>query len=183
MTLETQIESLLFWKNESVTRAWLAKSLEKTSEEIAEALHALEASLQGRGVVLQQNGEEVALKTSPEASSLIEKFSKEELVKELTPSALETLSIIVYQGPLAKKEIDYIRGVNSGFILRNLLIRGLIEKVEQREGATGRGNSYKPTLDLLSLLGITKIEELEEYEQVKKELENFKQQDVENQSN
>jgi segregation and condensation protein B len=176
MTLSAHIESLLFWKNESVSISWLAKALEKTREEIEEGLSALDEHLQGRGIVLQRNGDEVALKTSPETSSLIEKFSKDELIKELTPSALETLSIIIYRGPIPKKEIDYIRGVNSGFILRNLLIRGLIQKEESREG---RGILYQPTLDLLSLLGIAKLEDLEEYEAVRKEIEHFKHQNVE----
>jgi segregation and condensation protein B len=178
MNLSTQIEALLFWKNESVSITWLGKALLKNREEIEEALTLLDAALQRRGIILQRNGDEVALKTAPEASELIEKFSKEELVKELTPSALETLSIIAYRGPLPKKEIDYIRGVNSGFILRNLLIRGLIEK---EEGNGGRG-MYRPSLDLLSLLGIAKLEELEEYDAVKKEIEHFKQHDAETES-
>lgn len=178
MTLENNIESLLFWKNESVTITWLASSLKKSTEEIQEALSTLEASLNGRGIVLQRNGDEVALKTAPETSALIETFSKDELVKELTPSALETLSIIIYRGPISKKEIDYIRGVNSGFILRNLLIRGLIEKEENREG---RSVSYKPTLELLSLLGITNLSQLPEYEIVRTEIENFKKKEGEEQ--
>ena len=173
MTLEAKIEALLFWKNESVNLSWLSKALEKPKDEIEKSLEKLEENLVGRGVVLQRNGEEVALKTTPAASSLIDKFSKEEMVRELTPSALETLSIIVYRGPLPKKEIDYIRGVNSGFILRSLLIRGLIQKEE---------TNYKPTLDLLSLLGISSLPELEEYETVRKEIERFKQQDVEDQN-
>lgn len=181
MNTETKIEALLFWKNESVAISWLSKALEITVEETEKALTDLEQSLLHRGVVLQRNGNEVALKTAPAVAGLIEQFSKEELVKELTPSALETLSIIAYRGPIPKKEIDYIRGVNSGFILRNLLIRGLIEKEEGREG---RSVVYKPTLDLLSLLGIAHLEELEEYEAVKKEIEQFKnqKQDVEQQS-
>lgn len=169
LTLAAKIEALLFWKNESVTVAWLSKALETDKGEIEAALVELEASLAGRGIVLQRNGDQAALKTAPEAADLIEKFSKEELVKELTPSALETLSIIAYRGPIAKKEIDYIRGVNSGFILRSLLIRGLIEKEE----SGGRGVLYKPTLDLLALLGVTKLEELEEFETAKKEIEHY----------
>ncbi len=171
ISLENSIESLLFWKNESVTAAWLQNVLDKSESEISAALAALEESLKGRGIILQRNGGEMILKTDPEMSPLIEMLSKDELVKELTPSALETLSIILYRGPLSKKEIDYIRGVNSGFILRNLLIRGLILKEESKEG---RGLSYRPTLDLLSLLGISKLEELEEYETVRKEIEDFK---------
>ncbi len=171
MTTSQHIEALLFWKNEAVSVGWLSKVLSKDVEEIIEAISELESALHGRGIVLQRNGDEITLKTHSDAGELIETLSKEELVKELTPSALETLSIILYRGPLSKKEIDYIRGVNSGFILRNLLIRGLIEKEETKEG---RSFSYRGTLDLLSLLGISKLEELEEYEAVKSEIEGFK---------
>lgn len=180
LSLSTQIEALLFWKNESVSVTWLYKAFGKSREEIEQALKVLDGDLHVRGVILQRNGDEVALKTAPGATALIERFSKEELAKELTPSALETLSIIAYRGPISKKEIDYIRGVNSGFILRALMIRGLVEKEEE---SAGRGILYKPTLDLLSLLGISKLEELEEYETVRKEIEHFKQQDVENERN
>lgn len=171
MTTSAHIEALLFWKNEAVSTKWLAKTLEKSEEEIVAAIAELRESLNGRGVILQEQNGEVALKTNPEASALIEKLSKDELVKELTPSALETLTIILYRSPISKKEIDYIRGVNSGFILRNLLIRGLIQK---EADTAGRSNSYQPTLDLMSLLGISKLEELEGYENVKAQIEEFK---------
>ena len=174
MNTSAHIEALLFWKNEAVSTKWLAKTLEKTDEEIVSALGELRESLKDRGIfLLEQNGE-VALKTNPEASPLIEKLSKDELVKELTPSALETLTIILYRGPISKKEIDYIRGVNSGFILRNLLIRGLIQKETNETSTTGRSNVYQPTLDLLSLLGVSKLEELEGYENIKVQIEEFK---------
>ncbi|MDE2188364.1 MAG: SMC-Scp complex subunit ScpB, partial [Patescibacteria group bacterium] len=65
-----------------------------------------------------------------------------------------------------------IRGVNSQFILRNLLIRGLIERVENP--ADARSFLYKTTLDLLAHLGISKIDDLPEYEQVRKDIEIFK---------
>jgi segregation and condensation protein B len=180
MTTEQKLEALLFWKNESVTVEWLAKALALPADEIVRALDALGQSLAGsstRGIVLQRNGNEAMLKTHPDASALIESLSKDELVKELTPSALETLSIILYRGPLAKKDIDYIRGVNSGFILRSLLIRGLIQK---EEGADARSVAYRASLDLMSLLGITRLEDLEEYASVKSEIEAFKKKDAEN---
>ncbi len=174
LSLTAKIEALLFYKNESVTIAWLAKALGEDKEAITTALRELEAARANTGIVLQRNGEEIALKTSPEAASLIEACAKDEIAKELTPSALETLSIIMYRGPLPKKEIDYIRGVNSGFILRNLLIRGLIEK---QDGAGG-SVLYKPTMDLMSLLGLQSIEDLEEYTKVREELEQFNKQDT-----
>ena len=119
-----------------------------------------------------ETDEEIMLGTAKELSPLIEQITKEELIKDLGKAGLETLSIVLYQGPISRAGIDYIRGVNSQFILRNLLIRGLIERVDNP--ADSRSFLYKPTLALLSHLGISSIAELPEYEQVKKDIENFK---------
>jgi segregation and condensation protein B len=112
------------------------------------------------------------LGTSKELSPLIEKLTKDELTRDLGKAGLETLSIVLYQGPLARADIDYIRGVNSQFILRALLIRGLVERIDNPKDA--RSYLYKPTLDLLSHLGVSKIADLPEYEQVRKDIEGFK---------
>jgi segregation and condensation protein B len=98
-------------------------------------------------------------------------LTKEELTRDLGKAGLETLSIILYQGPISRANIDYIRGVNSQFIVRNLLIRGLIDRVENPKDA--RSYIYKTTIDLLSHLGISKIEELPEYEQVRKDIDSY----------
>ena len=56
---------------------------------------------------------------------------KSELDSELSKASLETLAIIIYKG-LASREVDYIRGVNSSFILRNLLVRGWLKRETKR---------------------------------------------------
>jgi segregation and condensation protein B len=91
----------------------------------------------------------------------------------LGKAGLETLAIILYQGPISRADIDYIRGVNSQFIVRNLLIRGLIERVDNPTDA--RSFLYKTTLDLLSHLGISKIQDLPEYDQVRRDIDGFRQ--------
>src|SRR3972149_1519044 len=88
----------------------------------------------------------------------------EELKEELTPAGLETLSIIAYFGPVSKIKIDYFRGVNSAFILRNLLMRGLIDRSDKSKE---EGYAYSLNFDALKHLGISKIEELPEYEKYK----------------
>jgi chromosome segregation and condensation protein ScpB len=72
---------------------------------------------------------------------------------------------------LSRREIDYILGVNSNFILRNLLVRGLVEKIDNPKDQ--RSFLYRPTFDLLSYLGISRIDDMPEYSSVKKELEAF----------
>ena len=170
--LQNEIEAVLFWKGEPITIKKLAQIFAKTEEEISTCLAELEKNLSGRGIVLIRKESEVALGTSKDASELIEKLTKEELVKDLGRAGLETLSIIIYQGPVSRAEIDYIRGVQSTFILRNLMIRGLVEKIQNPKDQ--RSFLYKPTFELLSYLGLSKIEEMPEFAQAKAEIESFK---------
>ncbi len=167
LPLESQIEAVLFFKGEPILKKKLAEILEKTSEEITEALSSLRINLDNRGITLIEEGDHLALGTTALASEIIEKVTKEELMRDLGKAGLETLSIILYRKEISKREIDYIRGVNSSFIIRNLLIRGLVERVE-KDGA--RGFSYKPTVELLAYLGISRLEELPEYAKVMEEL-------------
>ncbi len=162
------IEAVLFWRAEPVAIADLAKWLGKSEGEIRKALELLEAKLVERGVRLVTKDDEVMLGTAPEVGALIERLTKEELTSELSKAGLETLSIVLYQGPVTRAGIDYVRGVNSSFILRHLQIRGLIEKIPNP--ADARSLLYRPTFQLLAHLGVTKIEELPDYEQVKNEL-------------
>ncbi len=178
LSLASQIEALLFWKAESISIKKIASILEKSVEEIKTAITELNQNLEGRGLTLIEHDEEVTLGTSKHAASLIEKLNKEELSRDLGKAGLETLSIILYQGPVSRADVDYIRGVNSQFIIRNLLVRGLIEKLDNPKDQ--RSFLYKPTLELLSYLGISKVEDIPEFEKVKVDIENFKTQTLEN---
>ncbi|MFA5420962.1 MAG: SMC-Scp complex subunit ScpB, partial [Patescibacteria group bacterium] len=76
------------------------------------------------------------------------------------PASLETLTIIAYKGPIKKKSIEKIRGINCSLILRNLLLRGLIEEKSANEP---EDNEYTVSLDFIKFLGISKIDDLPEY--------------------
>ncbi|MBI4120648.1 MAG: SMC-Scp complex subunit ScpB [Parcubacteria group bacterium] len=171
MELAKKIEAILFHKAEPLTLRELARLLNVGEKEIEGALSLLESSLTDRGISLLRKDDEVMFATAPEMSSLIEKINKEELSKDLGKASLETLTIILYRGPLSRSDIDYIRGVNSSFILRSLLVRGLIERIPNPEGA--RSFLYRPTFDLLAHLGVAKVEELPEYAVVREEMEAF----------
>ena len=176
-TLEKKIEAVLFWKGEPTSIKKLSQIFEKTEEEIKVALKNLELKLSDRGIVLVFKDDEVTLGTSKDTSELIEKLTKEELVRDLGRAGLETLSIIIYQGPISRAEIDYIRGVQSNFILRNLMIRGLVEKIPNPKDQ--RVFLYKPTFEMLSFMGITKIEDMPEFNKAREEIESYKNMQVE----
>ena len=179
--LSAKLEAILFWKAEPITFKKLAQLLSVTEEDVRAGLAELEISLKNRsgsstdspsGLTLIQTDTEVTLGTAPEFSSLIEQLTKDELSRDLGKAGLETLAIILYQGPISRADIDYIRGVNSQFILRNLLIRGLIQRIDNPSDA--RSFLYKTTLDLLAHLGVSKIQDLPEYEKIRADIENFK---------
>ncbi len=167
--LESKIEAVLFWKGEAVSVKKLIEFLKVPREEIIESLNNLKLSLEGRGLVLQENGEEYMLATAPAHSELIESLRKEELNKDLSKASLETLSIILYKNGASRAEIDYIRGVNSSFTLRALSIRRLVEKVLDEKDS--RRYIYKPSFDLLSYMGMASVTELPDYAEVNKSIE------------
>lgn len=166
--LEKQIEAILFFKGEPVSLKKLADILKVSKEEIFEAISSLKNSLLSRGIVLLDNNDEYQLGTSPEYSELIENLQKEDLNKDLSKASLETLSIILYKNIVSRSEIDYIRGVNSTFSLRLLLVRGLIEK--NIDPNDSRRYTYSPSFDLLSYLGISSVSELPDYDEVQNKL-------------
>jgi segregation and condensation protein B len=177
LSLDAKIESILFFKGEPITYKELQQILKSQPEEIKEAITILRDRLTNGGISLIENGEQIGLYTSPEASALIEELRKDELSKELSKASLETLSIILYGTDVARSDIDFIRGVNSSFILRNLLIRGLIEKKEHPVDA--RKNIYVPTLELLAFMGVTQLSDLPDYETTRASLIASKEKNTE----
>ena len=163
--IEKKIEAILFFKGEPVSRKKLSEILGVGQIEINEGIEKLKESLQNRGVVLILNDNDITLGTTPELSKLIEDLQKEELNRELSKAALETLSIILYKNGVSRAEIDYTRGVNSSFTLRALSVRGLINKTT--DDKDNRRFIYKPSFELLSYMGVKSTEELPDWEEVK----------------
>ena len=170
--LDKKIEAILFHKAEAVKISELAKILDAFKDDVETALDNLEKKLEGRGVTLIKNEGAVMLGTTPETAIVIEKLIKDELDKDLGKAGLETLSIVLYRGPIKRSEIDYIRGVNSSYILRNMVMRGLVERINVSES---RSFVYKPTFELLAYLGVSCVEELPEYDSVNEEIETLTQ--------
>jgi len=172
MDISSKIEAILFWKGEPITRRVLASYLHASEGEIDIGIATLDEQLRNRGIMLMQNEDEVHLATEPGMDPIIEELTKKELSRDLGKASLETLSIILYQGPMTRADIDYIRGVNSTFIIRSLMVRGLIERTPHERDQ--RSFMYKATFDALAHLGIRSVAELPEYEHVRKDIAAFK---------
>lgn len=141
------------------------KLSELTGDTVADIKVALSELMQEypsaeSGVQLSRLGDSFQLTTTPDTSAVVQKFLEEEEKKELTKPSLEALTIIAYRGPITKAELELIRGVNCSLILRNLLIRGLVEEVPDKLAMVMR---YHVTFDFLHYLGIREPQELPDY--------------------
>ena len=175
MKLDAQIEALLFYKAEPIKKAVLLKTLGVKEGELGSALEALKERLQGGATALLVTEEEVSLVVAPEFDELIDSTRKEEMKRGIGKAGAETLAIVMYRGPITRMEIDRVRGVNSSYILRNLEIRGLVER---RMGK--RQNEFVITTELLRHLGIREKTEMPDYAKVLNALEAFESSAFEN---
>lgn len=170
MQLKYLIENLIFASGEPIAIKKISQILEKNEEEINSALTELKTELEGKGLRLTEKDGKVQMTTAPEAGKYIEKFVSSHLKEDLSDAALETLAAISYLGPINKVELEEIRGVNCSFILRNLLIRGLIEKVDS---SPSRSTSYKTSFDFMKKLGIKNESDLPEYDKYREEIKSM----------
>jgi len=169
LPLSAQIESLLLFKGGAVPVKELVEALKVSEEEVAEALRTLSTELEGRGIRLIEEGTRVALGTAPETKVLIESMRRDDLEGQIGRAGLETLSVIIYQGPVSRADIEYVRGVNVSTTLRSLLMRGLIERIDHPTDA--RAFQYQITPELVAYFGLSRISELPNYAAVKAELD------------
>ena len=165
MVLKSMIETILFVHAEPTSVGMLAKLTKYNKKEVEGALAGLVEEYKERGFMLLHKGDEWQLASSSANADVIENLVKSEFTQELSRSSLETLTIVAYKGPISRIEVEYLRGVNSSFTMRNLLMRGLIERVENPKDA--RSYHYQVTFDFLKNFGLTHIEQLPRFEEFK----------------
>lgn len=162
--LTSQIHSLLFVSSKPVSIKQLAKFTNTSEAEIITALGELKEYTTGSGVVLLDSGSTYQLATASENTNTVTDFLNSDLREQLTDATAEVLAIIAYRQPISKVEIESIRGVNSQYSIRTLLMRGLIEKVSNPQD--GRSNYYQITTEFLQQLGLSSIHDLPSFEEL-----------------
>jgi segregation and condensation protein B len=165
MILISIIESLLFTSGEPLSLNTLVKVTGATEVEVKQALEELKKinEEERSGLTLFEHNESYQLVSKATNQLYVQKLVSGIFEEKLTPTALECLTIVAYRGPLGRSQIDLIRGVNSGYILHQLVLRGLVE----RKNDPNRGNAflYSITADYLKHLGLARIEELPHYDE------------------
>ena len=158
------IEGLLFLKgSDGLTFYEMKEILEcENDEELKKCIKELYKDYlndENRGIQLELLGDKFKLTTKAEHKDYYKKLVLEEEDSALTQAALETLAIIAYNEPITRIEIDEIRGVNSSYLIRKLMIKDLIQEVGRAETAW-RPRQYGVTNAFLDYFGLNSIEDL-----------------------
>ncbi|MEK7105250.1 MAG: SMC-Scp complex subunit ScpB [Patescibacteria group bacterium] len=166
--LKAKLESILFASGKPVPLRHLAKILEVSPAELEKTVTELksEHNRETSGIHLVDHDDALQFVSSPAHAELLAGLVKDEFQGELTRPQLETLSIICYRGPVTKPEIEQIRGVNCSLIIRNLLIRGLVQEEDDSERLQP---VFRVTSDFVRHLGLHELSELPEFERFAKD--------------
>lgn len=161
--LKSIVESILFISGEPVKISKICKITGAKRPEVENSVMILKNKYLGdSGLVIISKDDEIQMATHPDNASFISTLVKSEIQENLSRAALEVLSIVAYRSPISRANIEAIRGVNCSFTLRSLLMRGLLERVENPKD--NRGYLYKISFDFLKKLGIDSVEKLPDYE-------------------
>ncbi len=153
------VESLLFVAGEPVTVVELARALDLPADAVEAAIEQLQSASAGRGIRVQRHADRVQLVSAPEAAAAVERFLGVQAQQRLSAAALEVLAIIAYRQPITRAQIEAMRGVDCGGVVRALLGRELVAEVGRLE-TVGRPILYGTTPEFLRQFGLSSLADL-----------------------
>lgn len=155
----------MFVSNKPIELKKIAKLCQRSEAEIEVVLENLKARYNNdeSGINILALDQQVQMVSCPKNRALIEGLVKEEVEGELTRPQLEALTVVAYRGPITKMELEQIRGVNCSLILRNLIIKGLVQATEDK---IIEQKKYQITPSFMKHLGVMSVKELPNYQQL-----------------
>jgi len=166
--LTAVVEALIFSSPEPIGWQKVAEIVKESEEELElddEVVRRIVTRLNERyeendlSFRIEETGGGFTFVTQPRYHPWLSIFQHENAYRKLSQSATETLAIVAYRQPITKPEVDQIRGVDSGYILRQLLEKMLL-KVSGRADSPGKPLLYKTTKHFLKHFGINSVDEL-----------------------
>jgi segregation and condensation protein B len=156
--LKGALEALIFASDAPLKVNELAKFANASKRDVAGALEQLTAEYMHRGVRLEEIAGGWLFRTNPAYAPFVRDLTKQKPVR-LTRAQVETLSILAYRQPITRPEIDDIRGVDSGPVLKVLLERDLI-RILGKKDEPGRPMLYGTTTQFLEFFGLKSLKDL-----------------------
>ena len=154
--------ALLFASPEPLSVARLVELLQRPEPARVEAaLEALESRFETAGLPMQVRAIRggLSLMTTPDVAETLTALVRGNSIERVSPAALETLAVIAYRQPVTKADVEAIRGVQAGPVLRSLVDRGLV-KVVGRADVPGHPLQYGTTEEFLDRFGLQALEDL-----------------------
>lgn len=168
-TLETVVESVLFASDEPLTPKRLVDIAEAGSvKRVRQCVKTLNKKYRAGGFSfrIEKISGGFQMMTLPAFNPWISKLIKVRSDNKLTPAALETLAIVAYKQPIIRADVEAIRGVASGEVLRNLMYKGMV-KIVGRAEILGRPMLYGTTKKFLDAFGLASLKDLPKIEELK----------------
>lgn len=168
MNLIGVLEGILFVVgDEGATLSEMSDILGVSVEEVKKLLMELKASYEqdNRGLRISYLGDAFKLTTKPEHKEYYQKLIENPENNMLSQAALETLAIIAYHQPITRVELDEIRGVNNGHMIRKLIAKGLVKEAG-KSTMPGRPNLYRTTHEFLDYFGLATLDDLPEIDTI-----------------
>lgn len=168
--IESIVESILFASDRPVSFMSIQQVFKGTTvkkDKIRRAIEALAVEYAGgrRGVTLEEVTGGYQIRTKVDNMNFLKRTIKARSFK-LSGPALETLAIVAYKQPVVKIEIDQIRGVESGHLLRALMEKGLVNFEGKAENLPGKPMQYGTTRKFLEIFGLRNLKELPTLSQI-----------------
>ncbi len=160
--LVRRLAALLFVTVEPLSLGKLVKLLERPRRgRVKDAIVALTQRMEDAGLPMQVRSIKggYGLMTAPEMGQVVQRLLSGPAVERVSAAALETLAVVAYRQPVTKAEIEAIRGVQAGPILRSLVDRGLV-RVSGRADVPGNPLEYATTKDFLDRFGLQAVGDL-----------------------
>jgi segregation and condensation protein B len=169
MTLESVIEAVLFASDESLTTARLANITESTTKQVREHIKNLNKKYKANNSAfrIEQIAGGYQMLTLSRYNYWLKKLLRARSETKLSPAAMETLAIIAYKQPVIRADIEAIRGVAVGEVIRSLSYKGLV-KIVGRAEILGRPMLYGTTKKFLEVFGLNTLKDLPKIEELKK---------------
>ena len=168
-TVESVVEAVLFASDEPLTVARLADIVETSVKQIRQHIKNLNDKYKAHRNVfrIEQIAGGCQMLTLSPYNPWLKKLLRVRSDSKLSPAALETLAIIAYKQPIIRADIEAIRGVAAGEIIRNLMYKGLV-KIVGRAEVLGRPMLYGTTKKFLEVFGLNSLKDLPKIEELKK---------------
>jgi segregation and condensation protein B len=168
-TVETVVEAVLFASDESLTDNRLAKIVESSVKQVRESIKNLNEKYEANNNAfrIEQIAGGYQMLTLSTYNYWLKKLLRARSESKLSPAALETLAIIAYKQPVIRADIEVIRGVAAGEVIRTLCYKGLV-KIVGRAEILGRPMLYGTTKKFLEIFGLNTLKDLPKIEELKK---------------